>query len=148
MTSLIALLTAALLTSSPAMAQNIPYQNSGNRWVDDGPSFWDQSEFSDESRGQVQIWNIYPEQKQVTYWTRTKFSKRHVAYLNQTSPGWDKGIITPRKPLGPYLVDCKTQKISLVLFEEGWLEPVLNPVGENFPVGEGVCRLAGLWESD
>ena len=58
------------------MAQNIPYQNSGNRWVDDGPSFWDQSEFSDESRGQVQIWNIYPEQKQVTYWTRTKFSKR------------------------------------------------------------------------
>ena len=140
-------LSAALLTTLPAMAQTIPYQNSGNRWFDDGPSFFDDSEFSDESRGMVQIWKTYPDQRQVMYWTRTAFSKRHVDYLNRTQPNWDKGW-NPRQPLGPYLVDCSTKKISLVLFEKGWTAPVLNPVGEDFPVGGHVCRLAGFRESD
>ena len=96
----------------------------------------------------VQIWNTYPAQRQVMYWTRTAFSKRHVEYLNRTRPKWDDRGLNPRKPLGPYLVDCSTKKINVVLFKKGWSAPVLDPVGEDLPVGGHVCRLAGFRESD
>ena len=134
-------IAAVLMTAVPVSAELIPYQNSGNRWVDSGPSYYDNSEFSDESRHVLQVWKVYTEQRQVVYWTRTAFSKRHAAYLNKTNPGWNKEFIAG--PMGPYLVNCTTKVVNHVQ-QFGDLPPTVVPIGEDFPVANHACRLGGF----
>ena len=134
-------------STGPAVAQQIQYQDSGRPWIKHGLGFYDQDHDRFPGSGQAtQVWKVYHHNKQVLYWWRFVFTPRHVEYLKVKRPGWGKGFDDPRRPLGPYLVDCGSQKgtTSWVQMERGWSYPVLHPVGEGNSSGRVACRSAGF----
>ena len=88
-------IAALLLCSAPAVAQ-ITYQNNGRPWIDTGRAYYDEESdpFSD-SRQLTQVWKVYPQSKQVLYWTRMDFTHRHIAHLKKKWSGWGK-VLDPR----------------------------------------------------
>ena len=136
-----------LAATGPAVAQQIQYQDSGRPWIKHGLGFYDQDHDRFPGSGQAtQVWKVYPHNKQVLYWWRFVFTPQHVEYLKVKRPGWGKGFDDPRKPLGPYLVDCGSQTgaTSWVQMERGWSYPVLHPVGKGTSSGRVACRSAGF----
>ena len=132
-------ISAVLLTAAPAIAE-IKYQDSGRPWTDVGFSYVNQPE---ASRLLLQVWKILPNHKQVIYWTRQTFSKDYAEKKKREHPNLNV-IADLQLPMGPYLVDCTTKAVSLVLMEQGWTAPVFRPVGEDFPWANTACRLSGI----
>ena len=134
-----------MTAASPAAAQ-IQYQDSGRPWIDTGRAYYDEEsdQFAD-SRQVTQVWKVYPQSKQVLYWWRFVFTPRHLAYLKKEDPSWGQ-FIDPRKPRGPYLVECASEKgtVSTVQMESGWISPVINPIGEGYGGARVACRNAGF----
>ena len=140
-------LCAALLTAAPAIAE-IKYQDSGRPWIDAGPAYED-LEGPEIGRFLLQVWKILPSQKQVIYWNRVTFTSDYFKRLKQENPPksqWGKAFdrLDPRRPTGPFQVDCNTKALSLVLMEEGSAAPVLRPVGEDNELANYACRLSGM----
>ena len=141
-------LCAALLTAAPAIAE-IKYQDSGRPWIDAGPAFYGSDAQPEDSRLLLQVWKILPSQKQVIYWNRVTFTSDYFKRLKQENPPnsqWGKAFdrLDPRRPTGPYQVDCNTKAVSLVLMEEGSAAPVFRPVGEDIRWANYACRLSGM----
>lgn len=141
-------LCAALLTAAPAIAE-IKYQDSGRPWIDAGPAYED-LEGPEIGRFLLQVWKILPSQKQVIYWNRITLTSDYLKRLKQEKhqkPHWNPHWGTPldpRRPQGPFQVDCNTKALSLVLMEEGSAAPVLRPVGEANELANYACRLSGM----
>ena len=140
-----AVVAVGTLCSPPAEAQ-IKYENSGRPWIDTGRAYYDEEhdQFAD-SRQLTQVWKVYPESKQVLYWWRFVFTPRHVAYMKKKDPYWGHAI-DPRKPVGPYVVECGSEKgtVSTVWMEPGWTSPVINPIGEGYSEAGAACLNAGF----
>ena len=141
-------LCAALLTAAPAIAE-IKYQDSGRPWIDAGPAFYGSDAQPEDSRFLLQVWKILPSHKQVIYWTRITFTSDYFKRLKQENsqyPQWGTALdpLNPRRPMGPYLVDCNTKAVSLVLMEQSWTAPVFRPVGDDFPWANNACRQSGM----
>ena len=139
-------LSVLLITSTAPVAAQIQYQDSGRQWIDSGRvDYTEESDQFADSRLLTQVWKVSPETKTVLYWSREVYTPRHVAHLKKKDPYWGK-IIDPRKPIGPYLVECASEKgtVSTVEMESGWISPVINPIGEGYVEARVACRNAGF----
>ena len=139
-------LSVLLITSTAPVAAQNQYQDSGRQWIDSGRlDYTEESDQFADSRLLTQVWEVFPETKTVLYWLREAYTPRHVAHLRKKDPYWGK-VFNPRRPYGPYLVECASEKgtVSTVEMESGWISPVINPIGEGYGEARVACRNAGF----
>ena len=132
-----------MLISTGASAEIIPYKNSGNPWIDNGPIFFDTDDPYD-SRTEIQVWKADYISKQVMYWNRFVFKKEHWENLVKNQPSMVNPYPNLRKPLLHH-VDCTTLKVHYLQFSLGRDLPLSRtPDEDSLEGGKLACKTAGI----
>ena len=132
-----------LSVSLAASAEKIPYKNSGNPWIDNGPIFFDTAEPGD-SRSELQVGQANYVLKQVLYWTRYSFKKAHWEKLVKVQPLMANPYLDLRKPILHH-VDCTTLKVNHLQYNfDPELPPLRTPTEDPLEGGKLACKSAGI----
>ena len=138
----------AFLLAAPAagaMGDPIPYQNSGQSWIDAGPLFWSDDATAEDSRVAIQVWKVDNFGNQVVYWQRFAFKKSYWKKLLEKYPMYRNPFSDPRKPLGPYLADCSTLRVDWLQYNVGPENPLLTlPQEDPLQLAKLACQSQGI----
>ena len=141
-------LAIAFLIAAPAavaMGEPIPYQNSGQPWIDAGPLIWSEDATYKDSRQELQVWKTNHFGKQLLYWTRWNFKKSYWEKQLKKYPQLKNPFLDPRRPFGPYLADCPTLKVSWLRYNVGPENPPLESSQEDpLQLAKLACQNQGI----